>query len=297
MGFQKFGWAAARVAIGFSAIAGACGYADADDTHGTYSFVLENDVFYNLDRDYTNGFQFAWTSPKIDGPCWECDAARLLPFFEGAGQMRVNYALGQSMFTPKDLTLVNPPLTDRPYAGWLYGSMGVVAKDTEVGGSQWSHLEQLQLSLGVVGPSAQTEEVQKFVHKLIGSTEPMGWDTQLRDEPAFLLTYERSWRYRVENLPFGLGMFATPHLGGAVGNVFTYANAGATLTLGWNLGDDYGPPRVQPSTPGSGYFEQVDGVGLYVFAGVDGRAVARNIFLDGNTWQDSRSVVGLPEFR
>ena len=118
----------------------------------------------------------------------------------------------------------------------------------------------------------------------------MGWDTQLKDEPALLLTYERSWRYRVDDLPFGLVMFATPHLGAAVGNVFVYVNAGATLTLGWNLGDDYGPPRIQPSTPGSGYFEQKDGVGLYAFAGVDARAVARNIFLDGNTWADSRSV-------
>ena len=28
----------------------------------------------------------------------------------------------------------------------------------------------------------------------------------------------------------------------------------------------------------------------YLFAGVDGRAVARNIFLDGNTFRDSHSV-------
>ena len=27
-----------------------------------------------------------------------------------------------------------------------------------------------------------------------------------------------------------------------------------------------------------------------MFVGVDGRAIARNIFLDGNTWRDSRSV-------
>jgi hypothetical protein len=30
--------------------------------------------------------------------------------------------------------------------------------------------------------------------------------------------------------------------------------------------------------------------GWYVTAGVDGRAIARNIFLDGNTFRDSRSV-------
>lgn len=30
--------------------------------------------------------------------------------------------------------------------------------------------------------------------------------------------------------------------------------------------------------------------GWYAFAGIEGRAVARNIFLDGNTFADSRSV-------
>ncbi len=30
--------------------------------------------------------------------------------------------------------------------------------------------------------------------------------------------------------------------------------------------------------------------GWYLFAGVEGRAIAHNIFLDGNTFRDSRSV-------
>ncbi|MEP7313292.1 MAG: lipid A-modifier LpxR family protein, partial [Pseudomonadota bacterium] len=40
----------------------------------------------------------------------------------------------------------------------------------------------------------------------------------------------------------------------------------------------------------SGYFEPKDGFGWYLFAGVDGRAIAQNIFLDGNTGRDSLSV-------
>lgn len=262
------------------------------DDKGTLSLVVENDVFYGLDRDYTNGLQLAWTTGALKDDCWICDSARVLPFFTGRGEIRVNYALGQNMYTPSDITLVNPPLTDRPYAGWLYASMGIVAKRDD--DPKWSHLEQLDLSLGVVGPSSQAEQVQTWFHELIGVNKPMGWDTQLKDEPALLLTYERSWRYRVDELPFGLKMYATPHLGGAVGNVFDYVNGGATVSLGWNLGDDYGPPRIQPSTPGSGYFEQCDDVGLYVFAGVDARLVAHNIFLDGNTWKDSRSVDRVP---
>src|SRR5262245_29945845 len=87
-----------------------------DDEDGTFSLVLENDVFYGLDRDYTNGIQIAWTTGPLDEKCWVCDSARVLPFFKGNGKIRINYALGQNMYTPSDITLVNPPLTDRPYA-------------------------------------------------------------------------------------------------------------------------------------------------------------------------------------
>jgi hypothetical protein len=82
----------------------------------------------------------------------------------------------------------------------------------------------------------------------------------------------------------------TPHLGAALGNVFTYGNAGGTLRYGKRLPDGYGPPRIQPGLPGTGDFSPGSGFGWYLFAGIEGRAVGRNIFLDGNTFRDSRSV-------
>jgi hypothetical protein len=41
---------------------------------------------------------------------------------------------------------------------------------------------------------------------------------------------------------------------------------------------------------GFGDISPVSGFGWYLFAGIEGRAVARNIFLDGNTFRGSRSV-------
>ena len=63
----------------------------------------------------------------------------------------------------------------------------------------------------------------------------------------------------------------------------TYLEVGATLRIGNDLPNDYGAPRIRPSLPGSNFFLPRDNFGWYLFAGAGGRAVAYNIFLDGNT--------------
>jgi lipid A 3-O-deacylase len=83
---------------------------------------------------------------------------------------------------------------------------------------------------------------------------------------------------------------ATPDVGLALGNVYTHGQLGLTVRVGRDLPADYGPPRIRPSLPGSDYFRPDARFGWYLFAGVTGRAVARNIFLDGNTLADSPSV-------
>ncbi len=62
------------------------------------------------------------------------------------------------------------------------------------------------------------------------------------------------------------------------------------MRIGDRLPLDYGPPRIQPTLSGSGFFLPRHEFGWYLFAGVDGRGVARNVFLDGNTFKNSRSV-------
>jgi hypothetical protein len=257
--------------------------AAAADRNGTLSVVLENDLFSGKDQHYTGGLQVLWVPDEAPPPAWALRFARLLPWFPAGGEVRPGYALGYAMFTANDISLVDPPPEEPPYAGWLNGSMGM---------NVWSgsQADQLTLTLGVVGPAAMAEQGQKFIHQVTGSEEPRGWDTQLENEPGIVLTYQRSWRGQATETPGGLKLDLTPHVGGALGNVYTYANAGLTLRYGRGLPRDDGPLRVQPGAPGSGLYAAGDDFGWYVFAGVDGRAVARNIFLDGNTFRDSRSV-------
>ncbi len=269
-------------AIAAIALSPAASWAD-EPENGTLSIVFENDLFYGTDRHYTNGVRGAWLSGPGGTPEWALSPARWFPLFPDGGTVRVEYALGQSMYSPSDIRLENPPASDRPYAGWLYGSVGLIA---ETG----MRLDQLSLTLGVVGPASMAEQTQKFIHRNVGSPDPRGWDTQLQDEPGLILTYQRSWRSLVAEPIAGLSFDVTPHVGGAGGNVFTYANGGVMVRFGKELLLDYGPPGIQPSLPGAGFFVPSQGLGWYLFGGLDGRAVARNIFLDGNTFRDSRRV-------
>ena len=256
------------------------------DPGAIVNFVVENDSIAGTDQHYTNGFRLSVLSSEWSTPDWLNRTANLLPFFDSSGNKRLSYAFGQSMFTPNDITDRNPPRDERPYAGWLYGSIGIVS-DTG------TRLDNLQLTLGIVGPYSGAKDTQKLVHELIGSDEPKGWDTQLKTEPGIVLSYERKWRGLLPALsddPTGFAIDATPHVGVALGNIYTHANTGLTIRIGQDLPADYGPPRVRPSLPGSDFFVPTEDFGWYLFAGVDARAVGHNIFLDGNTWKDSRSV-------
>ncbi len=255
-----------------------------DEDKRTLSIVYENDIFYNTDQNYTNGVRISWLSGLNDVPGFLREAAAKSPLFPEEGDARVEFSIGQNMYTPADITLTTPSEDDRPYAGWLYGSVGLISENGK-------RLHQLELQIGVVGPASLAESTQKFVHKYItDSDEPQGWSSQLPNEPTIQLNYLRSWRALAAIGGQGFGADLTPQVGLALGTVYDHIEAGVMLRLGRNLLLDYGPPRIQPSPPGSGYFLSSPYLGFYVFGGAMGRAVGRNMFLDGTLFRDSRSV-------
>jgi hypothetical protein len=248
---------------------------------GVWSVLLENDVFYNVDRHYTNGVRLSYTTPAGEVPGAVRRALVRTGLFPEGGRWRAIYSLGQSIYTPRDITDPDPGPTDRPYAGWLYGALGVVAE-------QGIERTLVELSLGIVGPASLAEQAQESVHRVLNADDPQGWDEQLANEPAVLLTLQRSWRI-YEGDYAGFELDVTPQGTLALGNVFTSVGGGAVIRLGRNMPDDHGPPRIRPANAGSPYFE-TDGFGWYGFAGLEARGVAQNIFLDGNSFQDSPGV-------
>ncbi|MFZ4541959.1 MAG: lipid A deacylase LpxR family protein [Rickettsiales bacterium] len=254
-----------------------------EDDKAIFSLVWENDKFAHSDRDYTNGVRLSWLSAEETTPYWVRSLAHTVLPMASDGKQRISMSIGQNMYTPTDLTQSALIPNDRPYAGWTYGTVGIVS-DTG------NRLDTAQLTIGIVGPSSGTEATQKFIHRLTDSQKPMGWDNQLKDEPGIVFTMERKWRSIAEFEPFGAGVDVTPYAGFNLGNINTDASVGATVRLGYDLPADYGPPRINPSLPGSDFFLPAQQIGGYLFAGVEGRAVGRNIFLDGNSFQNSHSV-------
>jgi hypothetical protein len=252
------------------------------DERGTWTFILENDSFGGTDRNYTNGVRLAWLSGTREPD----RIARFLARLVGAGEnavVRRGFALGQSIYTPADIDATEPLDDQHPYAGFLYGEYTALLEAAGV--------HQLTLQLGVVGPSALGEEVQNSFHDLIGGEEAEGWDNQIGDTPAISLAYDRQFRALATSEPLGLGFDLVPSFGATVGTVQTNARLGLTARVGNDLRQDYGPPRIRPSLAGSGYFTPRGGFGWYVFAGVQGRAVAHDVTLDGRLFRDDEVTV------
>ncbi|MEO7775450.1 MAG: lipid A deacylase LpxR family protein [Steroidobacteraceae bacterium] len=239
----------------------------APDEEGTFNFNLENDEIAGTDRHYTNGVEFSYLSSPL----------------ERNSNWRFGVAIGHQLFTPQDTDTTLPQPADQPYAGYLYGGLALVV-------DHGSQLDTFVVNLGTIGPDAHGEELQNDVHRLIDSDRSNGWANQLDNEITYQGIYEHRWRGVLQTKGGFLGADLSPHLGASVGNVAGYANAGLTFRFGNDLRDDYGVPRIRPSLPGSGFFTPKDGFGWYAFAGVDGRYVWQNIFLDGNSDGNSLSV-------
>lgn len=258
---------------------------------GTFSVQAENDRIANTDRHYTHGTRFDWVSDKTtDGPDWVREGLQTLYPLAEVRAGRIGFALGQSIFTPEDTAAKGPIENDRPYAAWLYVGASVHAETTRrFDGHRVDVLDSVEFDLGVIGPQALGRQVQNGFHDLIRVDRAEGWDNQLKNEPAAVMFFSRTWRPAAWDAR-GFEADILPQVGASLGNVYTHADAGATLRFGRGLDVDYGPPHIRPSSSGIAAVDPVREFSWYAFAGASGRAVARNIFLDGNTFVDSPSV-------
>jgi hypothetical protein len=267
------------------------------ENSGTFSFYLENDFFFQMDRYYTSGVKLSWISPDLREDAEGLRLARwFYSLFKGAFfvdrpefQHAVSFSIGNDMYTPEDLTRSDLIVTERPYAGMTYIGIGFHNKSSR-------HMSTLEFDLGIVGSHSFSETFQKTIHNVFGYEYPNGWDHQLKDEPALRIIYDHKWKLLKLQLGGDYGFDWITYVRGGLGNVYTGAGLGMEVRWGFALPDDFGTFPIRPGGDvtdikrrNSGFSHQ-GRFGIHVFAAVEGQAVLRDIFLDGNTFRDSHSV-------
>ena len=196
------------------------------------------------------------------------------------------------MFTPQDIVSSGLVVNERPYAGWLYGDIAFHSKNQR-------RLDTFEIQLGIIGDISLAEEAQDLVHSIRGIDKANGWDNQLENEVGLALIYDRKQRLiRRTDMVGLLGFDTIMHGGVALGNVLTHLNTGAEFRFGWNIPTDFGSALIRPAGNTNAPTDATDpryqfgknALSFYIFAAVNGRWVLRDIFLDGNTFEDSHSI-------
>ncbi len=286
------------LSLNITAFAMASEKTDGDEPTSTLVLYFENDLFYKNDGYYTNAVKFRLISP----PLAKLAESGVLPgIFDGllenierlqhsnTIQYNISGGAGQSIYTSGDTKISELQKDDRPYAGFLYGFLALHAKQAHM-------MDTFELTAGIVGPSALGKPAQNEVHRLRGIRTAKGWGNQLHDEPVGMLTWGRNYRLNPQSAWSGWNWDILPYHTLTAGNVLTQATIGSEVRLGWNLPPSFGSSQIRPGSsvrapnPDGEQGRTRKAWGFYFFAGAEGRGVARNIFLDGNTWKNSHSV-------
>ena len=204
------------------------------------SLVWQNDLFVGQDGGgYSNGLYLSRLRVASAGEDTIEPPTLMRPLVEGLGLPRPTLtalSVGQIMVTPRDVTKNPPDPTDAPYIGALL----VRSTYVTVHGPT---VHMLALNLGVIGPASGAKEVQRFSHKVTGSREPRGWDTQVSNRGLFGIEGASGWRAAWHNDSGGPSADAIALGQGVLGNL--QSSVGTTLMLRYGRGLD----RSYPTTP------------------------------------------------
>lgn len=260
-----------------------------------YNLESLNDFYFGKDQELSGAWALQAHTAVADS--WEAlekvpDFIRrwgaLIPALgDGQRVYRVSAGIGQITQTPVDLKHRDLIEEDVPYAGALLASLSWYGFSNDA-------FAGLEFVTGVVGPASGVGDVQQASHKLLGITEPKGWDNQLRNELIINFNYLR--KRKLASFEYASERSSDITLGGRVclGNLITQAGASVEMRYGVNMpgGFVYVPDPIgydmtykaalAPPNPAAPSF-----YGSVVLRAV---GVARDIFLDGNTFRHSHSV-------
>ena len=219
---------------------------------GKLLLELENDVFYDDDADMTHGTRIEYV---LDN--------------------NVRFGIQQQMYTPFDISTVDQVEGRHPWAGTMLGFIGYRNINRY---ALYSIYDDIELSIGVLGPSSHADDVQRLIHKWLGCQDPKGWHNQLHDEFEINLTYFRGQDYLVFGHEYGWNTRFVHEIGGCLGTLQTYLGINTELKLGYGFGAAELDNEIRIR---SVEFERPI-CSIYGILGAEGRYWIRNELLEGN---------------
>ena len=237
---------------------------------------IDNDAFdfwmlpWNRpDEEYSSGVHI--TSDGGDAPWWSRRfLQQIVPCTTSTRECRTGrIEIGQDLYTAATSVSQPTPAPDsRSNAGWLYVSEAARSL-------QASRSDELTFTLGVTGGPSLGKYMQTLAHSVAPTfNRPSDWSRQVGFEPGAIIRYEQRRRLGVDDHAIGFDLL--PRFAVTVGNVSTAAEMGVQTRMGWHL--------RHPWLPRDGPVE------IAIVGGISARAVARDLFLDGNTFQSGSHV-------
>lgn len=177
-----------------------------------FGIQSDNDSFLGQgsDRYYTNGIFFYYRKALTTNPADKDLQNKVLGF-----------ELGQKMFNPQSGYVRGPFDIDRPFAAYSYigSTLNFLYKNE-------SNLK-LGAQIGLVGPAAGGEPVQKLIHNTFGFYKLNGWQYQVKNDVELNLSAEyNKLLARASFIDVSLSSYAN------LGTGFTGAGAGPLFRLG-----------------------------------------------------------------
>lgn len=128
------------------------------------SFVTDNDLYVSVNRDryYTNGFFFTYRYlPKQQNQKFE--------------KKIIEWQIGHEMYTPNKSIVIDISEHDRPFAAYIYASLGIKRAYKN------NQIFNTSVQLGAIGPNAFGQELQDFIHDIYGFRKGIGWKYQIEN--------------------------------------------------------------------------------------------------------------------
>lgn len=177
-----------------------------------FGFQSDNDSFLaqGSDRYYTNGIFLHYR--------------RGMDFKRNSLANKVlGIEVGQKMYNPISGSVPNASYVDRPFAAYSYAGVNINYLFRNE-----SNLK-LGVQVGVIGPAAGGEQVQKIIHNTFGFYELNGWQYQIRNSAQLNLSAEyNKLLARVDWFDItatGYGNLGTGFTGAGIGPMIRLGNA------------------------------------------------------------------------